>query len=554
MKKLFVFLFLFSFLLVNTAPALADGGLYSYDPFSDRWDQVNETSQQAFINYDNGLERMIVGTDFEKQNNNDVFWIFPVPADPQKVIIDVVTKFPALGGEELVEGVKSEIADLGKFVYATQLYSLPFLSDRRIYSSNSGGDYATGLGGGAASFGSYKGAPDVVIYDEVNKEGMTTEIITAQTVDGLYNYLRSKGLKIDNGSMPAYNPYIGKNYTFIVSWIKNQVPVKTSKKDLEEKFEYILDRSSQFPLWQSVVKEFEIKYAETLQLSGYDGLSISGVSAQKDFFRRNILFKDLLLQMIQSNPSALQEFDNVFLKNSTQKKRGVLVSFPTDKLYFPLIPTSIYGSTVVPATIRVIGYVSPKVFNDIKAYTNVTYYHDSYVDGGKGYLGNFWRQDADYSQITNVKYTKIEINAPSKMLTEDLWIIKKAPLKTYWHNFIIVHPVFSFIFLVIFNSCLVSLLLGLVLFEEARKGHGWLKFLLVGPFNILTIIGFIIVVMFLPTKKIKEEDLPLFAELKQRGYKSWGLRILDYRKLIFVPAFSAFYLLFTWLIFTLVSF
>lgn len=50
--SLITFLAVFSF---TSKLVLADGMIIKPDPYSDRWDYSNETNQQAFINYDNGL-------------------------------------------------------------------------------------------------------------------------------------------------------------------------------------------------------------------------------------------------------------------------------------------------------------------------------------------------------------------------------------------------------------------------------------------------------------------------------------------------------------------
>ena len=73
--------------------ALADGMIIRPDPYSDRWDYLGESNQQAFINYEDGLEKMILSIGMEETSGNAV-WIFPVPSEPNKVVIDVVTQFP----------------------------------------------------------------------------------------------------------------------------------------------------------------------------------------------------------------------------------------------------------------------------------------------------------------------------------------------------------------------------------------------------------------------------------------------------------------------------
>ena len=96
--SLVAFLAVFSFIPKSV---LADGMMIKPDPYSDRWDYSNESNQQAFINYDNDLQKMIISVGFEGENSNDVVWLFPVPSDPNKVAIDVVKSLPQLSGEEI---------------------------------------------------------------------------------------------------------------------------------------------------------------------------------------------------------------------------------------------------------------------------------------------------------------------------------------------------------------------------------------------------------------------------------------------------------------------
>jgi predicted PurR-regulated permease PerM len=97
------------------------------DPYSDRWDYANESNQQAFINYDNGLQKMIISVGLEGENSNGVVWLFPIPSEPNKVAIDVVKSLPQLSGEEISKKAKSNLNYTRKFLQMTQLYTIPFL-------------------------------------------------------------------------------------------------------------------------------------------------------------------------------------------------------------------------------------------------------------------------------------------------------------------------------------------------------------------------------------------------------------------------------------------
>ncbi len=428
---LVVFLAVFSFIPKSV---LADGiGIKKPDPYSDHWDgdYSDESNQQAFINYDHGLQKMIISVGFEEENDNGVVWLFPVPSDPNNVAIDVVKSLPQLRGEEISKKAKSNLDGTTEFLQMTQVYTIPFISsfrDQGFGQSYNTMNEAADNGRGVEQ--------NVVVHEHLEKEGMTSEIITAKTATGLYDYLKNKGLKIESGSIPVLDNYIGKEYSFVASWI--------------------------------------------------------------------------------SSPE----------KNISAQNRGIFVTFPTKDIYFPMLPTSVYGSKTVPATIRVIGYVSPKVFQSIKSYTKTEYYIDSYINFAED-LKNFYSE-----QNKNIKYTKIKINAPSKFLTDDLWIDKQAPIKTYYSTFVVKHPVINTILLLIISSLMTGILAGWIVFKALRKNI--LKLGLIGLSNCLSIFGLLITTLLVNTKNKNKDIDSLLIEIKQKGY-FWKRKVASILFLVAIP-------------------
>jgi hypothetical protein len=180
-----------------------------------------------------------------------------------------------------------------------------------------------------------------------------------------------------------------------------------------------------------------------------------------------------------------------------------------------MLPTSVYGSKIIPATIKVIGHVSPKVFQDIKNYTKTEYYINGHVVNGyvdfAENLKNFYN-----GQDQNIKYTKIEINAPSKFLTEDLWISNFSPIKTYYSTFVAKYPAIFAILLLIISSLITGILVGLITFKTLRKNI--FKLGLIGLSNCLSIFGLLITTVLVGTKEKNESVKLTLAEIKQKGY------------------------------------
>lgn len=214
--SLTIILAVFSFLPKSV---LADGMIIKPDPYSDRWDYSDESNQQAFINYDNGLQKMIISVGFEDENSNGAVWLFPVPSEPNKVAIDVVKSLPRLSGEETSSKAKSNLDNITKFLQMTQLYPIPFVLFSRTFSTTETNVFK--IAPGAAKGLGRDIEQDVVVYEHLEKEGITSEIITAKTANGLYDYLKNKGLKVESGSIPVLDNYIGKEFSFVVSWISS---------------------------------------------------------------------------------------------------------------------------------------------------------------------------------------------------------------------------------------------------------------------------------------------------------------------------------------------
>jgi hypothetical protein len=211
---------------------------------------------------------------------------------------------------------------------------------------------------------------------------------------------------------------------------------------------------------------------------------------------------------------------------------GVSLTFPTDKIYFPLKPTSIYGSKSVPATIYVTGYVTPVLYDSIKSSTQVEYLYQGYYSVPENINTLF----SGKAQIDNLKYTKITMNPPSKYLKEDLYFENKAPAVIRRAEFFINYSkTLGWSFFII-CSILASLIAALIAF---RKDAKLLTFTLFGLTNILTIIGVIVGIIILKTKEI---DQKLKDQIKKAGV---AITMWDKRKLLFVILFSIIFMILT---------
>jgi len=63
---------------------------------------LDENAQLATINYQDGLEKMIISVNFDMKDYDEAAWVFPVPAEPNSVVIDIINDFPRFTGEDVI--------------------------------------------------------------------------------------------------------------------------------------------------------------------------------------------------------------------------------------------------------------------------------------------------------------------------------------------------------------------------------------------------------------------------------------------------------------------
>ena len=195
-----------------------------------------------------------------------------------------------------------------------------------------------------------------------------------------------------------------------------------------------------------------------------------------------------------------QEQREEYLEVWTGNSIGVFITFPTDKIYYPLKPTSIYGYKRVPAVIYVLDYVQPELYDGIKTDTEVNYFFENRLSAPEELRDFFAGYDLEpstyYSRdgqkqgftVEDVKYTKIKVNPPSKFLTQDLWMQVSTPLKVKAADFANRFGLLYGLIFFILCSCLASLFSGMIIFRDRPISK--IKFALFGLWNFLTLIGF----------------------------------------------------------------
>jgi hypothetical protein len=205
---------------------------------------------------------------------------------------------------------------------------------------------------------------------------------------------------------------------------------------------------------------------------------------------------------------------------------GIRISYPCDRIQFPLKMKSIYGESDIAISIYVNNHTSPIIPAAIKPFSEVRYFFS--------YFGNPW-------------FTKIKLLPPSKLITDDVFIVNSAPLsaifaRIIWpsngkllfrsdYAWILIHLTVFILLCILPISILSSYITSLLIF---RKSHvrRW-RFAILGIFNFFSIIGVIIAILLMRTRRTK------------KGGGEMAYTRKDLRKLWFVILFSFFFLVIT---------
>ncbi|MCX8065756.1 MAG: hypothetical protein N3G21_11395 [Candidatus Hydrogenedentes bacterium] len=419
--------------------ASSDGGVFvsvKDDPFLHLAD---ENWQVAYINYVNGVEHMIISvtTNLELDGGKeikDAFWIFPIPAEPDDVNIDIVKDFKMpYKGINIRRRVGENIQWWAGLTLTSQVFPIPIVLAFPILVKTRGGRSISGEDDLRLLSG-------VTEHISMEKMGLITKVITAKDADALYNYLKENGGEIQEDAKKIFQEYIGKDYSFVVSWVKNVD-------------EYL----------RSLKGEKSSKRVSTLE-------------------------------------HTLQ----------------VYVKFKTDKIYYPMLMTRLYGKKYIQISLYFAKPVVISEKDDVSLYD---------YNWGYFYLKGKHKIDPQYSDFYAGKdyygdcvYTLYYWSGMAQDLPNDLWVKEGFPKglnkwiyfnRFYWIIFGLSYMVFS---------ALSSLLAGYISFsKETRLSN--LGLMGLGLFNCLTLIGFTIAGNKILRRKRSQSWTELEAEIEKEGLK-----------------------------------
>lgn len=207
-------------LLLSMEMAYGDGTVIRWtESRYQGWELVGEKYQLSFINHHNGIEKMMISIATETSESN-ALWLFPVPSSPRSVKLKIISVLPDFRGPSLLSLVRAKfLEELRPLIFMSQIYSIYYIwasGGRDIAGENSLPE--TGAG--------------VTVYEHLERGGVVAEKITAKESIALYEYLRRKGFKISRGMLPMLDYYVGKDFTFIASWLTKTYAGKRIAKGL----------------------------------------------------------------------------------------------------------------------------------------------------------------------------------------------------------------------------------------------------------------------------------------------------------------------------------
>ncbi|MCR4335541.1 MAG: sulfite exporter TauE/SafE family protein [archaeon] len=216
-KALFVILFIFTF----SNLVYADGMMYIEPYDSDMeilpWMPQPENAQFVAINYEDGIQNMIIGIDTGEIKGNKAVWIFPVPVNANDIEIDIMKGFPQLNGR-LTNTVKNDTVNAAFALNGiSQIYTLPFYFFATLLTNI--GSMAEMQS--ADSLEMRKNITGLEIHEHIEAMGLATEVVSGNDIGIIYSYLKINGFEVPVTSKALLDEYTGQGYTFVVTWIND---------------------------------------------------------------------------------------------------------------------------------------------------------------------------------------------------------------------------------------------------------------------------------------------------------------------------------------------
>ncbi len=168
--------------------------------------------QRAAILLRDGVQRMVIALNMreheEEPKSSGTVWMFPVPGNPKSVKIDVADSFPVFAGRNIDWLLRRHLGAICAFSTYTQVPLSAFWMVVPYYMS----------------YGASVARPEV--HARVDKWGIHAELISAESIESLRNYLKQNNVSAPEQNLITFRPYLSKDYSLAVAWISSFDEIK----------------------------------------------------------------------------------------------------------------------------------------------------------------------------------------------------------------------------------------------------------------------------------------------------------------------------------------
>lgn len=219
-------------LLLLVSPSIyADGMVFKGVDFRS-FIPVTEDNQHAIIAHRNGQEAMLLAVNFNLEDNEKAFWLFPVPGKPEEVKADIIDVFPK------IRGMNPWVSAQSKFLllFGTQMLSQPYTWPFMCCMSSLG-----------------KAGKDIsgfAVDSVVEKYGLRIEILSVEKASSLSVYLKEKEIAIPESELKPFSDYLNMQYSLVF------VEIYSKEELLKEFPDYEHFQKGDKERWPAVFVEF----------------------------------------------------------------------------------------------------------------------------------------------------------------------------------------------------------------------------------------------------------------------------------------------------------
>jgi hypothetical protein len=189
----------------------------------------------------------------------------------------------------------------------------------------------------------------------------------------------------------------------------------------------------------------------------------------------------LVVAWIESREQVLKEFP-AYKRRGGERRPCLFVEFTTERAFYPLRPTRLYGNHITPVRLFVVGHVQTHTAPALTKVLRVSY---------REQLGPLESPPpfAEGLPAGKLRYTRIQLDTAAEEFTDDLYFspLEEDPpgvpyarlIESAWPGFFLLLDVVVFLAL----SYVSAGLSGLILFRR------WKGYAVIGLANLLTIVG-----------------------------------------------------------------